>query len=258
MSFYTKFNSAMGIDEGDAEMIKTVLDGSKKIKERKIVFLINSPGGDPLAAEKIIKLLSEYSDNDYWIVVPYTAKSAATMICFGASKIIMSPTSELGPIDLQIQRDDRLVPAHSIIKAYDKLMNIGLNLKDDQQIDPILQQLQNFDPSDIEMFRSINELSSDIAKKVLKKCMMKGVTLKEIEKVIKIFIDPEKSKTHGRPIFFSDIEKVDKNGYFKIERLDMESDLWQTITSYHMRVVHSLRVNKRFKLIESEETSLSA
>jgi Serine dehydrogenase proteinase len=258
ISFYTMFGSESSITDGDSEMLLNLLMGSKKVKSKKILFLINSPGGDPLASEKIIKLLSEYSDSEYWALVPGTAKSAATMICFGAKKIILSPISELGPIDLQIVRNNKLVPTHSIITAYDKLMEKGINLSNIQQIDPILQQLQGFDASEIEMFRQVNELSSDIAEKVLKNCMMKTTTLKEIKKTINIFLDPTKSKTHGRPIYFSDIEKTDKNKYFNIQCINTENAAWQTIVEYHARATSYLRVTNTAKLLESEDASFSA
>jgi hypothetical protein len=247
------------IEENDFEMLRTILVSSNTIKNRKILFIINSPGGNPLAAEKIIKLLSEYSDNDFWVLIPGTAKSAATLICFGSSKIILSPISELGPIDLQIDRGNGiLMPTYTIVEAYDKLMEKGINLEEGQNIAPILQQLQSFDPSEIEQFRRINELSSDIAVKVLKHCMMRKVNQREVKKVINIFTDPEKSKTHGRPIFGSDIERVDKNRYFNIECVKTTDKIWQNITEYHMRMVAHMRGNQIVKVIESEEDSIEA
>jgi len=259
ISFYTSFRYGASIEENDFEMLRTILVSSKTIKNRKILFIINSPGGNPLAAEKIIKLLSEYSNNDFWVLIPGTAKSAATLICFGSSKMILSPISELGPIDLQIDRGNgTLMPTFTIVEAYDKLMEKGINLQDGKQITPILQQLQSFDPSEIEQFRRINELSSDIAVKVLKHCMMKGVSQKEIEKVINIFTDPEKSKTHGRPIFGSDIARVDENGYFKVECIKTTDKIWHDITEYHLRMVAHMRGNQIVKIIESEEDSIEA
>ena len=44
---------------------------------------------------------------DFRLVVPDTAKSAATLIGLGATEIVMSTTSELGPIDPQVMLPDR-------------------------------------------------------------------------------------------------------------------------------------------------------
>lgn len=258
VSFYTRFGSGVGIDDSDPEMLNTLLGGSKKAKEKKILFMIDSPGGDPLAAEKIIKILSEFSGNDYWVLIPGVAKSAATMICLGASKIILSPISEMGPIDLQVARGNSLVSTHSIVTAYDKLIEKGIGLGQDLRIEPILQQLQQFEAPEIEHFRRINNLSSDMAQKVLKRCMLKKVGVAEIKKLIKIFVDPERSKVHGRPIYYSDLKEIDRKRKFNLDLLEMTGQVWQIITEYHTRVKSHLRVTKAAKLIESDETSFVA
>jgi hypothetical protein len=258
VSLYTRFRTGDSITDDDFEMLKTLLSGSKEISGKKIIFIIHSPGGDPLAAEKIIKLLSEYSDNDYWVLIPGTAKSAATMICFGSSEIILSSMSELGPIDLQISRGNSLMPTSSIITAYDNLMNTGINLNNEQQIEPILQQLQAFDPSEIEYFKQVNDLATDISKKVLKNCMMKDIDLTEIENTIKLFTDPKESKIHGRPIFYSDIANADEKKHFNMRCIDINNKVWEIISEYHLRAIHNLRANNAGKLIESSENSLIA
>ena len=77
-----------------------------------------------LAAERIVNICRSFSrDNQYSAIVPKMAKSAATVVSMGADEILMSPTSELGPIDPQIVmegdgRQLRLVPAHEVIESY--------------------------------------------------------------------------------------------------------------------------------------------
>ena len=79
-------------------------------------------------------------------MVPRMAKSAATMICLGANEIIMSSTSELGPIDPQILiRDEQGKPvryqaAHEIIDSYNELMDMANITKG--RLEPFLQQLK--------------------------------------------------------------------------------------------------------------------
>jgi len=255
ISFYTNFNSAnSSIENPDAEMISNLLTGLRDVKSKKLLLIIDSPGGDPLAAERIVKICREYSDKDYWVVVPGMAKSAATMIVLGSEKIILAPISELGPIDIQISTGKKLQPAFAIIDAYDKLLEQGIKIKPDERIEPILQQLSGFDAAEIENLRQINELSSDIAVKILKSGMFKGKKIDEIRKSLKIFIDPKGSKTHGRPIYYSDI---DKKG-FNIEEVDINSDIWHLISEYHLRVKHQMQSGKCNKLIESIENTYTA
>ncbi|XHR29398.1 MAG: hypothetical protein ACFUZC_02310 [Chthoniobacteraceae bacterium] len=74
---------------------------------KEIDFVINSPGGSPADAYRIIRGLRETFDTVN-IVVSFWAKSAATLLALGGSKIIMNNWAEFGPIDIQVgkQRDD--------------------------------------------------------------------------------------------------------------------------------------------------------
>lgn len=255
ISFYTNFNSPnSSIMSSDAEMISNLLIGLDDVKSKKLILLIDSPGGDPLAAERIVKICREWTGNDYWILIPGMAKSAATMIVLGSSKIIMSSTSELGPIDIQVSTGEKLQPAYAIIEAYDKLIERGINLKENQRVEPILQQLSAYDPSEIEKLRQINELSSDIAIKILKAGMLNKKGKKKIADLIKIFIDPKGSKTHGRPIYHSDIESIG----FNITRLENDSEIWKLISEYHLRAKYQMQTARINRLIESEENIFTA
>ena len=70
-----------------------------------------------MTAERIIRVCRAYSNNNFEVLVSKMAKSAATMICFGADKIHMSKTSELGLIDPQVVVTDgevqKMMPASS-------------------------------------------------------------------------------------------------------------------------------------------------
>lgn len=68
----------------------------------KVYLLINSPGGDPNTAEKMIVMCRERFPSEFNVIVPNFAKSAATMLALGADKICMGYLAELGPIDPQL------------------------------------------------------------------------------------------------------------------------------------------------------------
>jgi ClpP class serine protease len=70
-------------------------------------FLLHTPGGDIDAAEKLISLVhTTVGAGQLRIIVPDFAKSAGTLMALGANKILMSDTSELGPIDPQVVFSD--------------------------------------------------------------------------------------------------------------------------------------------------------
>lgn len=88
-----------------------------------IKLIIDSPGGDPDAAYKIVRLLRQYCKRLVG-VVPFTAKSAATLINLGTDEIEMGPVSELGPIDPQIRSQKfGLYPAQAIRDTVDFLLD---------------------------------------------------------------------------------------------------------------------------------------
>jgi len=78
--------------------------------------MLRSPGGDAESALRIAKLCHSARD-DFRVIVPDQAKSAATMLALGAESIVMSDTSDLGPVDAQVWMSSRnsYVPAKDIV-----------------------------------------------------------------------------------------------------------------------------------------------
>lgn len=71
----------------------------------EIDFIIQSPGGSADDAYRIIRTLR----NNFKIVnivIPFWAKSAATLLAFGGSKIIMDEFGEFGPLDVQLPKEE--------------------------------------------------------------------------------------------------------------------------------------------------------
>lgn len=86
---------------GDAivQIIKQIEAIPKEQKE--VDFLLVSNGGDPITSLRIVSLLRERFKKLY-ILLPYVAYSAATVLALGADKIVMHPYSNLGPVDPQL------------------------------------------------------------------------------------------------------------------------------------------------------------
>ena len=90
-----------------------------------IALLLNSPGGDVDAAERLQHMLREkvspprlQRPGDVEIVVPNRAKSAATIMALGADRVTMSDTSELGPIDPQVKINGVWYPVEAWLAAH--------------------------------------------------------------------------------------------------------------------------------------------
>lgn len=71
----------------------------------EIDVILLSGGGRADEAYKMIRAFRQkYSVVN--VIIPFWAKSAATLFAFGATRIVFHPLGELGPIDAQIKKDD--------------------------------------------------------------------------------------------------------------------------------------------------------
>lgn len=251
ISFFTSFRYPAQIEATDADMLEGVLQ--KLNLSNGLALLISSPGGDGLAAERIINVCRNYSSTDeFWVIVPSKAKSAATMICFGASKILMGLTCELGPIDpqivLRVKGNFRFFSVYNIVKSYEKLFEKAV--KEKGNLEPYLQQLQNYDEREIEEFRTNLQLAEDIAVRNLASGMLNGKSLEQIKKDIEIFLSPEYTKSHGRAIYYDEAKKCGLN----VELLDVKSELWKNIYELYIRTNHFVSTQVS-KCVESKDHS---
>lgn len=233
VTFFTSFAYPVQIEDADVDMLQSVLQQIDLSKG--LVLMISSPGGDGLAAERIVNVCKAYSGtDDYWALVPGKAKSAASMICLGASKILMAPSSELGPVDPQVlvKIGERIqyFSAYGLVRTYDDLFGKAVRTKG--HLEPYIQQLDRYDAREIGQYRSAMKLSESITVKLLKNGMMRGKTLKDIRKMIKVFLDPAAGTlAHGRPIFLAEARGCGLN----IEELDVNSEQWREIYQLYAR-----------------------
>lgn len=78
--------------------------------------LLASPGGDGEVAVRLVRAMQARC-SELVIVVPDMAKSAATIMCLGANRILMAPSSDLGPIDPQFRMGGSLFGAKELEAA---------------------------------------------------------------------------------------------------------------------------------------------
>ncbi len=105
--------SRYSISEEDIRYLQELLHAVEP--EAPLDLLLDSPGGSIRTADKLVRMLRDASSSEhensppgeYRLIVPDQAKSAATLVALGASEIVMSSTSELGPIDPQVELQDQ-------------------------------------------------------------------------------------------------------------------------------------------------------
>lgn len=95
----------------------------KKRVGKKVLLVLATPGGDPHAGFRIARAL-QHEYEEFSLLVPRYCKSAGTLIAIGASKLFLDDMSELGPLDVQVKKNDELMGLNSgldIIAAVDYL-----------------------------------------------------------------------------------------------------------------------------------------
>lgn len=254
ITFFTSTFYPVIINDRDADMIEGLLELYDN--SNGITLILNSLGGSALAAERIINICRNHSNNNFEVIIPRRAKSAATMICMGAKKILMGRTAELGPIDPQVlietESGKELRAVYYLIETYEKLFKEAVKTKGN--VEPYLQQLDRFDAKDIREYKAVRKLAEDIAVKVLKADMFKGKSTKYIKAKIQPFTSPTHTRTHGRPIYIDDAKRAGK----KIDEIPLNSKLWKLIWKLYVRTENFVNttVSKAFEsTIDSWSTS---
>lgn len=255
VTFFTSFTHPVQMEDTDCDALEATLQ--EVDLQNGLVLMISSPGGNGLAAERIVNVCRAYSGTkDYWAIVPGKAKSAATIVCMGASKILMSCSSELGPVDPQIftieDGKGKAFSLHNIVQTYQKLFSGAVSSTG--RLEPYLQQLSKYDSREIATYEGLIQLANDIAEKVLSTGMMAGQDSANIRKNIEIFLNPDAGTlAHGRPVFVAEAKRCGLN----CDEVDVKSQLWKAVSELYVRT-NVFVSTANCKTIESTEGAFHA
>ena len=194
--------------------------------------LLHSPGGDVNAAEKLVRMLrakvegatAPEDDGALRIIVPDRAKSAATLMTLGADRIVMSDTSELGPIDPQfvVARGDR----NEIYSAWDYVRALRIaeeRCRANPENAVFERAFRWFDPLDAERARKDIERVRQVARRLLKQCGS-NYTLVESHLVAGSMMDPQQFPSHGQMIDFHRARDI---GLRHLRYMEPTTPLWR-------------------------------
>lgn len=170
----------------------------------KLDVLIESPGGIVDATHRIVHLLRQkYTDIRF--IIPGSAYSAATMIALSGNKILMDDAASLGPIDPQING----IPARSVLNGFDAVRQL-LKKEGPSSLPAYLPLLQKYDLHIFEICKDAEERGKQLVGDWLKAYMFKDQanTEKKIADIVTFFSDYDTHKSHARPIFITDAQKI--------------------------------------------------
>lgn len=218
--------------------------------------LLHTYGGDIDQAERIVLLCRKIigPKGSFRVVVPDSAKSAGTLIAVGADEIVMGPSSELGPIDPQIDittatGEHMVRPAQSFL---DGLQEIVQQVGTGQLSSAYFPLLDKLDPALIDFCKKAIARSQTLAERFLSTYSLKG-DLAKAAAIAAELVNVNKFLSHGALI---DAEEAKKLG-LKVKAYDLVDPLWQR----YWRLYCELRValqNPTQRLYESRKVSISA
>jgi Serine dehydrogenase proteinase len=213
-----------------------------------IDLLLHTPGGDVDAAEKLITLLrcATGEEGQLRIIVPDYAKSAGTLMALGANAIVMSDSSELGPIDPQISAKDGdgrdvVYSVLTYLNAYDEALTAFREAPDD-----LVSRItfEKFDPVLVRKFKSIRDRARMFAENLLKR---RGVNFSKIANEL---MDVSRYPSHGQMI---DWEQAQTMG-LPVEYLPPTDPVWRKYWTLYCHLRLSLESEQR--IFESNYASL--
>ena len=257
------------IDYNDIHTFGSMLESVGETENIDLV--IQSGGGQGTVAEKIVEMIRAYCKNRFRVIVPNLAKSAATMLALGADEIIMGVTSELGPIDPQIQVNQGGVPqwisAQSYIDARNRLEDLTHKaITEGKPYQAYLVQLSSLDAGFIDYCEKSIDFAKDCVEKFLCKYMLKETVdpKTKANAIAKDLTTTSKYFTHGRTINVKQITEDAPENSLKplcIKELKKESDEWKLLFELYLRSelfldMDNLPQQRKGKLLETSTFSM--
>lgn len=229
------------------EIVRYAMTRTKKDDHTSLAIILNTTGGSPFIAERIVQSVRTKYKNVYFIVNDM-AMSAGTILVTSGDEIIMSATACLGPIDVQVFYNGRYIPAASYLDKFDELYKKASN--PNYQLNTAeLAILEKFDPVDLKEFQESMNLGIELVKNWLatykfrnwKKA--KNIKASRAKKIANILANHAKWHSHGRPISREILASKDIN--LKILAIELIENLERNVKSYESLAMQWMS-NKKF------------
>lgn len=204
-----------------------------------LAVILDTPGGVVEVVERIVRVLRHhYSEVKF--IIPDKAMSAGTVLAMSGDDILMDYHSCLGPIDPQLEKDGRLVPALSYLSQFEALIEKS---HDETLSTAEVVLLQKLDLAELHQFALARDLSINLLKKWLTSYKFKDWAVTETERtpvtpemkeeratwIAHRLNDHERWLTHGRGI---DMRTLRDELRLRIEDFGANSELKKAIWDY--------------------------
>jgi hypothetical protein len=208
------------------------LDGQKP--RRKICLFLYSRGGDVSVPWRFVTMIREFCD-EFDVLVPYKAHSAATMIAIGADHIVMGRKAELSPIDPTMTKaasGASGVPPSEIsvedVSSYISFMRDRANITDQAAMGQLVSLLANYlTPLAL---GSVNRNYSHIRLVARKLLTSRKRKIEEDRIATIIEALTEKMYSHGHAIGRQEAKELGLP--VVLPKTDLEESLWKLYLAY--------------------------
>jgi hypothetical protein len=206
-------------------------------RAKRIDLYLYSLGGATDVPWRIVTMIREFAE-DFSVLIPYKAMSAATMVALGADEIVMGRKAELGPIDpsLSIERaGEGETAVQEQISVEDVMSYIGFlrekaGLTDQTALVGLVSALaQKVDPR---LLGQINRMHSHIrivARRLLSaRSKQQAVDEQRIQRIVEVLA--ERTYQHGHAIGRHEAEEMGLNVMSPSAPLD--GLMWELYEAY--------------------------
>lgn len=224
---------------GMDERVRDAVEGITP-KRNRLVIILDTGGGIVEVVERMVDTLRHHYA-DVRFIIPDRAMSAGTVFALSGDDILMDYFSVLGPIDPQIEKEGKLLPALAYLVQFDRLKQrsaAGALTTAEMVL------LQKLDLGELQLFEEARELSVSLLKKWLVKYKFKdwsetetrkatvdmAYKEKRAEDIATALSDHQKWHSHGKGISMAELQ----NDQLKLKVTDFGKDdeLRKLIRSY--------------------------
>ena len=247
----TRAGHEIQIADDAVPLIFEHLEANRDLAENGVDLFIHSNGGSGTVPWRVVSLIRQYTEN-FAVLVPHHAFSAATLIALGADEIVMHKMGCLGPIDPSVanafnpqnpQNPGQSVPISvEDVSAFFKLVKDEVGIThEDELVRAFIAMTDKVHPLALGNVQRSHSQSRLMASKLLKLHMDES-----LEHEIAQLIDTLKSNLffHGHPINREEAKK-DLKLKVTIPEADLESKVWELYAQYEK----DLRLSEPFNPI---------
>lgn len=223
---------------GHERRLREALDALDDRRE-SVAVILDTLGGVVEVVERMVRAIrSRYKEAI--VIVPDRAMSAGTILALSADRIMMDDLSCLGPIDPQIEKDGKLVPALSYLNQFERLNEKS---KENKLTTAEYALINKLDLGDLYQFDQARALSNELLVRWLstykfknwRKTETKGNRVSDkmkkdrADEIAKLLNNPNRWHSHGRAI---DRETLRGEVNLKIDALEEDKELYRQVCDY--------------------------